>query len=84
VSILEKFNIFNTSSLNIHLCNREELKEKFEGRLSRDCNGPTYEVMSTVMKAMVNRKVTIPGNFTGYIICKFIKIIATDFRISLL
>nr|CAG4641539.1 EOG090X02Z1 [Eurycercus lamellatus] len=44
----------------------EELKEKFEGRLSRDCNGSTYEVMSTIMKAMVNRKITIPGNFTGH------------------
>lgn len=48
------------------LC-REELKEKFEGRLSRDCSGSTYEVMGTIMKAMVNRKITIPGNFTGYI-----------------
>nr|CAG4636018.1 EOG090X02Z1 [Eubosmina coregoni]SVE69692.1 EOG090X02Z1 [Eubosmina coregoni] len=44
----------------------EELKEKFEGRLSRDCSGATYEVMSTIMKAMVNRKITIPGNFTGH------------------
>ena len=50
----------------MNLLNRAELKEKFEGRLSRDCNGATYEVMSTIMKAMVNRKVTIPGNFTGY------------------
>nr|CAG4644640.1 EOG090X02Z1 [Leptodora kindtii] len=43
----------------------EELKEKFEGRLSRDCSGPTYEVMSRIMKGLVNRKITVPGNFTG-------------------
>nr|CAG4638319.1 EOG090X02Z1 [Cyclestheria hislopi] len=44
----------------------EELKEKFEGRLSRDCSGPTYEVMSKIMKGLVNRKITVPGNFTGH------------------
>lgn len=44
---------------------REELKEKFEGRLTRDCSGPTYEVMSRIMKGLVNRKVTVPGIFTG-------------------
>nr|SVE70315.1 EOG090X02Z1 [Daphnia similis]SVE70939.1 EOG090X02Z1 [Daphnia similis]SVE71570.1 EOG090X02Z1 [Daphnia similis]SVE72203.1 EOG090X02Z1 [Daphnia similis] len=59
------FNKDEETSFEIPL-SEEELKEKFEGRLSRDCNGPTYEVMSTVMKAMVNRKVTIPGNFTGH------------------
>ena len=46
--------------------NREELKTKFEGRLSRECSGSTYEVMGTIMKAMVNRKITIPGNFVGH------------------
>jgi hypothetical protein len=27
--------------------------------------GPTYEVMGKVMKAIVNRKITVPGGFVG-------------------
>nr|CAG4637664.1 EOG090X02Z1 [Chydorus sphaericus] len=59
------FNKDEETSFEIPM-SEEELKEKFEGRLSRECNGSTYEVMSTIMKAMVNRKITIPGNFTGH------------------
>nr|CAG4649173.1 EOG090X02Z1 [Scapholeberis mucronata]SVE93510.1 EOG090X02Z1 [Scapholeberis mucronata] len=59
------FNKDEETSFEIPL-SEEELKEKFEGRLSRECSGSTYEVMGTVMKAMVNRKITIPGNFTGH------------------
>ena len=29
-------------------------------------NGPTYEVVSKLMKAIVNKKVTIPGSFLGH------------------
>nr|CAG4646893.1 EOG090X02Z1 [Megafenestra aurita]SVE92283.1 EOG090X02Z1 [Megafenestra aurita] len=59
------FNKDEETSFEIPL-SEEELKEKFEGRLSRECSGSTYEVMGTIMKAMVNRKITIPGNFTGH------------------
>lgn len=44
----------------------EELQEKYEGRLQKELSGPTYEVMSKVMKALVNRKITVPGNFIGH------------------
>lgn len=44
---------------------REELKEKFEGKLTKEITGPTHEVMAKVMKAIVNRKVTVPGSFIG-------------------
>ncbi|XP_067000810.1 FACT complex subunit Ssrp1 isoform X1 [Anabrus simplex] len=44
----------------------EELKEKYEGKLSKELTGPTYEVMGKVMKAIVNRKITTPGNFVGH------------------
>nr|CAD7447322.1 unnamed protein product [Timema bartmani] len=44
----------------------EELKEKFEGKLTKEMSGPTYEVMGKVMKAVVNRKITVPGGFIGY------------------
>lgn len=44
----------------------EELREKYEGKLSKEITGPTYEVMGKVMKAIVNRKITVPGGFVGH------------------
>lgn len=46
-------------------CSSEELQEKYEGKLSKEITGPTYEVMGKVMKAIVNRKITVPGGFVG-------------------
>lgn len=46
---------------------REELKEKYEDRLSKELSGPTYDVISRIMKALVNRKVTVPGAFVGFV-----------------
>jgi structure-specific recognition protein 1 len=50
----------------ITCCCSEELQEKYEGKLSREITGPTYEVMGKVMKAIVNRKITVPGGFIGH------------------
>uniref|UniRef100_A0A8C4WUS9 FACT complex subunit SSRP1 n=1 Tax=Eptatretus burgeri TaxID=7764 RepID=A0A8C4WUS9_EPTBU len=44
----------------------DEVKERFEGRLSQEMSGPIYELVSRVMKALVNRKITVPGSFTGH------------------
>jgi len=44
----------------------EELKDKFEGRLARDHSGSTYEVISRIMKGILNRKITVPGTFIGH------------------
>nr|CAG4642375.1 EOG090X02Z1 [Evadne anonyx] len=44
----------------------EELKDKFEGRLARDHSGSTYEVISRLMKGILNRKITVPGTFIGH------------------
>lgn len=49
----------------VELCSSEELREKYEGKLSKEITGPTYEVMGKVMKAIVNRKITVPGGFVG-------------------
>jgi len=43
----------------------EELQEKYEGKLTKEMSGSTYEVMGKVMKAIVNRKITVPGGFVG-------------------
>ncbi|KAJ1532076.1 hypothetical protein ONE63_000705 [Megalurothrips usitatus] len=61
--------LFSTDepSLSIELpFSEEELKEKFEGKLPKEVSGPTYEVMGKVMKAIVNRKITVPGSFVGH------------------
>jgi len=43
----------------------EEMAEKFEGRKDKEFTGPIYEVISKVMKGLVGRKITVPGNFKG-------------------
>ena len=45
----------------------EELQEKFDGKLEREINGPTYEVISKILKAVVQKKITVPGSFIGKI-----------------
>jgi len=44
---------------------REELKEKFDGKLEKELTGPTYELLGRIMKAVSNRKLTGSGGFVG-------------------
>ena len=44
----------------------EEVQEKFDGKLEREMTGPTYEVISKILKAVTNKKVIVPGNFLGH------------------
>lgn len=44
----------------------DELEEKYEGKLQKEMNGPEYEIVSKVFKAVTNRKITVPGNFVGH------------------
>ena len=44
----------------------EEVKEKFDGKLEREMNGSTFEVLSKILKALTGKKVTIPGTFVGH------------------
>uniref|UniRef100_A0A4W6DF61 FACT complex subunit SSRP1 n=1 Tax=Lates calcarifer TaxID=8187 RepID=A0A4W6DF61_LATCA len=46
--------------------NREDVERRFEGKLSKNMSGSLYEMVSRVMKALVNRKITVPGNFQGH------------------
>lgn len=43
----------------------EELKEKYDGKLSKELSGQTYDVLGSIMKVMTNTKITVPGNFIG-------------------
>lgn len=60
---LPKFN-FRMLSLSSSVC-REDVERRFEGKLSKNMSGSLYEMVSRVMKALVNRKITVPGNFQG-------------------
>lgn len=44
----------------------EELKTKYEDKLSKELSGPVYEVLGKIMKALINRKLTGPGSFIGH------------------
>ncbi|XP_064417009.1 FACT complex subunit SSRP1 isoform X2 [Latimeria chalumnae] len=50
-------------SLNM---SEEELEKKFQGKLTKNMSGCLYEMVSRIMKALVNRKITVPGNFQGH------------------
>ncbi|MBN3305407.1 SSRP1 protein, partial [Amia calva] len=52
-----------TLTLNM---SEEDVEKRFEGRLSKSMSGSLYEMVSRVMKALVNRKITVPGNFQGH------------------
>jgi structure-specific recognition protein 1 len=44
----------------------EELQEKYEGKLEKEMKGPTFEIISKLMKVLCGRKVTVPGSFKGH------------------
>ncbi|CAM4687068.1 unnamed protein product [Lepidochelys kempii] len=52
-------------SLTLNM-NEDEVEKRFEGRLTKNMSGSLYEMVSRVMKALVNRKITVPGNFQGH------------------
>ncbi|XP_068111683.1 FACT complex subunit SSRP1 [Hyperolius riggenbachi] len=52
-------------SLTLNM-NEDEVEKRFEGKLTKNMSGCLYEMVSRVMKALVNRKITVPGNFQGH------------------
>ena len=44
---------------------REVLAEKYEGKLQKEMSGLEFEIVSRVMKTLVQRKITVPGSFMG-------------------
>ena len=43
---------------------REECS-KYGSHLQKEMTGPLHEVFSKVMRAMVGKKITVPGSFKG-------------------
>lgn len=50
-------------SLVCILLRSEELKAKYGDRLSKEMSGTEFEVISRVMKGVLNMKITVPGAF---------------------
>ena len=44
---------------------REQIEDKYEGKLMKEMVGPEYEIVSRIMKTLVGRKITVPGSFVG-------------------
>lgn len=42
------------------------LDEKYENKLQKHYDAPTYEVVSNVFRALTNRKVTVPGSYRSH------------------
>ncbi|XP_018496026.1 FACT complex subunit Ssrp1, partial [Galendromus occidentalis] len=40
-----------------------DLKEKYDGKLEKEMSGPVFETLSRIVKAVVQRKITTPGNY---------------------
>ncbi|KAF9809667.1 hypothetical protein SFRURICE_016438 [Spodoptera frugiperda] len=59
------FGIEEETSLELPFT-EEELNEKYEGKISKELSGPTYEVLAKIMKVIINRRVTGPGDFLGH------------------
>lgn len=60
------FQFNNDDETNIELpFTEEELKTKYENKLTKELSGPVYEVLGKIMKTLINRKLTGPGSFIG-------------------
>lgn len=53
------FNKEENISVNLGLSDKE-IKEKYDGKLNKTMSGSTYEVISKIMRAMIQRKITLP------------------------
>ncbi|CAO3630462.1 unnamed protein product [Cunninghamella echinulata] len=43
-----------------------KLDEKYENKLQKHYDAPTYEVVSTIFRALTGRKVTVPGTYRSH------------------
>jgi len=61
------FSFMQEDELELELpFSEEELKEKYDGELEKEMQGPTFQLLSKMMKVLVKRKITVPGSFIGH------------------
>jgi len=41
------------------------MESKYANKLTREMSGPEYEIISRIMKTLVNKKISVPGSFVG-------------------
>ncbi|KJH49060.1 structure-specific recognition protein [Dictyocaulus viviparus] len=46
----------------------QQLNEQYGGKLEKELSGPLYEVVSKIFRVLINMKITVPGNFIGYVV----------------
>ncbi|XP_041456015.1 FACT complex subunit SSRP1-like isoform X1 [Lytechinus variegatus] len=63
--LILSFNKEDTLALELNLT-EDELEQKYEGKLTKEMSGPMFEIVSRIMKCLVARKITVPGNFKGH------------------
>ena len=44
---------------------REVIREKYESKIEKEMSGPEFEIISRIMKTLVQRRITVPGTFKG-------------------
>lgn len=52
----------------LHACffaSRKDLEEKYDGRLKKEMTGPEQEVITEIIKVLVDKKITVPKSFMG-------------------
>lgn len=54
------------TSTTLDLSLTDEEVEKHKGKLTKQMTGPEFEIISRIMKALVNKKITVPGSFLGH------------------
>lgn len=59
------FNKEDEISLELGL-SEEDIKEKYDDKLQKEMSGRTFEVITHIMKVLVQRKITVPGSFKGH------------------
>lgn len=59
------FNMEDETSVELPFSD-EDLKTKYENKLTKELSGPVYEVLGKIMKVLINRKLTGPGSFIGH------------------
>ncbi|KAI8342238.1 hypothetical protein BD560DRAFT_493380 [Blakeslea trispora] len=61
------FQFVREEEIDIELNLEEEaLDEKYENKLQKHYDAPTYEVVSNVFRALTGRKVTVPGSYKSH------------------
>ncbi|XP_071848576.1 FACT complex subunit SSRP1-like isoform X2 [Apostichopus japonicus] len=60
--LIMSFSKEETISLDLNIA-EEDLEQKYDGKLQKEMVGPIFEIVSRLMKALVARKITVPGSF---------------------